>query len=266
MFSLFDGLELPVDYSTSKVLVPLSAGINSAAVLCFLGEHHPERFKPKELHLYYAHLIEHSPDSLPFVEALIKYAQSKFLNVKVHIITASVNEYFIQQKMIPHPTISPCSKDLKIIPMQKYDAEHEIDVVLIGFVKHEFKRFLKAQKRAVLTSRTKDVYPILSWTDEDCFEIIEQVIGWYPKIYKIRWTQEDWLAGICRRQDVGKRVFAHNNCLPCKNMTARQIQMVGRHFPAYAANAQATADAIPGAYWGRDDVPDVFKCDACDRM
>lgn len=266
MFSLFDALELPVDYSASRVLVPLSAGINSAAVLCGMGEHHPEHLKPLELHLYYAHLREHSPDSFPFVADLIRYARRKFPVVKVRITRDSVNRYFIEQKMIPHPMISPCSRELKIEPMQKYDVEQGIDVVLIGYVRHEIKRYARAVKRTTANARTKDSYPLLSWTDEDCLEMVKSVIGWYPSIYDIKWTREDWLAGLCRRHEIDKRVFTHNNCLPCKNMTARQIQMVGRHYPAYAVNAQTTADAIPGAYWGRDDVPDVFKCDVCDRM
>lgn len=266
MYSLFDGLEPPVDYSASRVRVPLSAGINSAAVLCGMGEHHPEDLKPLELHLYYAHLREHSPDSFPFVADLVRYARRKFPVVKVKITRASVNQYFIEQKMIPHPTISPCSRDLKIAPMQNYDGEHGIDVVLIGYVRHEFKRYKQAQKWASKTARTKDSYPLLTWTDDDCLNLVKDVIGWYPAIYDIRWTFADWMAGLCQKREVGRRVFTHNNCLPCKNMTARQIQMVGRHFPAYAVTAQAAADQIPGAYWGRDDVPDVFKCDACDRM
>lgn len=266
MFSLFDGLEPPIDYSRSRVRVPLSAGINSAAVLCGLGEHHPEHLKPLELHLYYAHLQEHSSDSFQFVADLVRYARRTFPVVKVRITRDSVNKYFIEQKMIPHPMISPCSRELKIEPMQRYDVEHGIDVVLIGYVRHEIKRYTRAVARAVATSRTKDSYPLLSWTDEDCLELVKNVIGWYPAIYDIKWTRQDWLIGLCRKHEIGRRVFTHNNCLPCKNMTARQIQMVGRHFPSYAIIAQATADRIPGAYWGRDDVPDVFKCDACDRM
>lgn len=269
MFTLFDGFEPPVDYSVFKVRVPLSAGINSAAVLCALGELHPESLKPLELHLYYAHLREHSPDSFRFVADLIRYARRKFPNVKVRITRDSVNQYFIDQKMIPHPMISPCSRELKIEPMQRYDIENGIDVVLIGYVRHEIKRHARAVKRARENARTKDSYPLLSWTDEDCLQMVKDVIGWYPAIYDIKWTPEDLTAGRlsqARKFEIGSRVFAHNNCLPCKNMTTRQLTMVGHYFPAYAQRAQEAAARIPNAYWGRDDVPDVFKCDACDRM
>lgn len=279
-FNLLDLTEPPVDYSRSKVLVPLSAGINSGALLCLLGEQHPEELKPLELHLYYAHFREHSPDSFKFVAALIRYARRKFSNVKVRITRNSVNKFFIEQKMIPHPTISPCSQMLKILPMQAYDVEHGIDAVLIGYVDDEIKRYksalaykifakdkscpvkeLKKLPVAVLETlvsglgdsvRTKDKYPLLNITNEDCFYIVKSVIGWYPAIYDIK--------------ENGKRVFTHNNCLPCKNMSAKQFQMVGKYYPEYARRAEETAAQIPNGYWGRDDVPDVFKCDVCERM
>lgn len=266
MFNLLDIAETPADYSGSKVRVPLSAGINSAAVLTILGEHHPEHLKPQELHIYYAHLREHSPDSFRFVADLVRYARRKFPAVRVRITRASVNKYFIEQKTIPHPTLSPCSRELKIEPMQAYDAANRIDFVLVGFVNHERKRYLRAVKRQTTNGRTKDAYPILDISEEDCFSIVKQAIGWYPAIYDIRWTKEDAAKGLCRPFEVGRRVFTHNNCLPCKNMTSRQMVQVGRHFPRYAENAQAAALQIPGAYWGRDDVPDVFKCNVCDRM
>lgn len=267
MYSLLDMLDTPVDYSASKVLVPLSAGINSAAVLAVLGEHHPEHLKPKELHLYYAHLREHSPDSFKFVADCVRYARRKFPDVRVRITRDSVNQFFVEQQTIPHPTLSPCSRMIKIEPMQAYDLRHQINFVLIGFVKSEIKtRHAKAVKRQKKTGRTKDVYPILSLTDEDCFAIVKDVIGWYPAIYDIRWTAADAVNKQCRPFEVGRRVFTHNNCLPCKNMTSRQLREVGRHYPQYAERAEAAAAQIPNAYWGRDDVPDVFKCDVCERM
>lgn len=151
--------------------------------------------------------------------------------------------------MIPHPSISPCSIELKIKPRMIYMAEHGIDLELIGFVKEDFRRFKRAQKYA---SSARGRYPILEWTNEDCFTIVKDCIGWYPAIYDIR--------------ENGRRVFGHNNCLPCKNMTTKQLANVGKYFPVYAARAQETAAKIPGAYWGRDDVPNVFVCDSCTRF
>jgi tRNA(Ile)-lysidine synthase TilS/MesJ len=47
-----------IDYSNQKVLIGLSGGINSMAVLCCLALY-PDELKPKELHLFYAHFDEH---------------------------------------------------------------------------------------------------------------------------------------------------------------------------------------------------------------
>ena len=49
-------------------------------------------------------------------------------------------------------------------------------------------------------------------------------------------------------------------------MTTKQLGNVAKYFPDYAARAQETATKIPGAYWGRDDVADVFACDSCTRF
>jgi 3'-phosphoadenosine 5'-phosphosulfate sulfotransferase (PAPS reductase)/FAD synthetase len=247
MFTLLDISEVE-DYSKKKVLIPLSGGINSAAVLCFLGEYQPENLKPSELHLFYSHLREHSPETMPFVIDLMKWAKTKFSNLQLKITRASVNRFFEQQHMIPHPSISPCSIELKIKPRQAYMSKHGIDLELIGFVKEDFRRFKRAQKY----DTKRDRYPILEWSDDDCFKIVKDCIGWYPPIYDIK--------------EKGRRVFGHNNCLPCKNMTTKQLGNVAKHYPDRAAQAVETASRIPGAYWGRDDVPDVLICDSCTRF
>lgn len=248
MFTLLDISEV-ADYSGKKILIPLSGGINSAAVLCFLGEHHPENLKPSELHLYYSHFKEHSPDTMPFVIDLMMWAKFKFSNLRLVITRKSVNRFFEDQHMIPHPSISPCSIELKIKPRMTYIEKHGIDLELIGFVREDFRRFKRAQK---YKSSDSGRYPILEWSNEDCFKIVKDCIGWYPSIYDIR--------------EGKRRVFSHNNCLPCKNMTTKQLQNVAKYYPEYAARAQETASRIPGAYWGRDDVPDVLVCDSCTRF
>lgn len=250
MFSLLQLSQSPKDYSDAKVLIPLSGGINSAAVLAYVGEFHPDELKPKELFLFYTHLHEHSPDTLKFVKDCVRYALRKFQKVTFKIEGYSVNEFFEQQKMIPHPTISPCSVKLKIEPREKYVAEKAIDAVLIGFVREEFRRYKRQQKPKYFDP--KNQYPILEMTDANCFSLVEKTVGWYPAIYKIK--------------ERGRRVFTHNNCLPCKNMTAKQLVSVGKYFPEQAKRAEETAVKIPGAYWGRDDVADVFKCDVCTRL
>lgn len=237
------------DYSDKRVMLPLSGGINSMAVLCFLGEEFPDECKPKHLFLYYSHLTEHSPDTLRFVRDGIQYAKRRFENVHFGFNVASVNDYFVSQNMIPHPTISPCSRDLKMRLLDAFYQDNECDVRLIGYVSHEISNRYNRAKKYVDDSFQ---YPILEFTESDCFEIVDRVIGWHPAIYDIK--------------ENGKRVFTHNNCLPCKNMSAKQLAAVGRYFPQYARKAEQTAAAIPGAYWGRADVPEIFKCDVCERM
>jgi len=242
-FNLLNITDEPQDFSGKKVLIPLSGGINSAAALCFMGEYHPE-----ELHLFYSHLSEHSPETMPFVSDCVRYARRRFPSVKFKLTRDSVNRFFLQEKMIPHPTLSPCSIQLKIKPRERYVIEQGIDFTMVGFVRSEMRRHKRQQKY----NDGRTLYPILRMTDEDCFSLVKKVIGWYPPIYDIK--------------ENGKRVFTHNNCLPCKNMTSKQLVSVGKYFPKFAQQAQDTAAQIEGRYWGRDDVPDVFKCDVCTRF
>lgn len=180
----------PLDYSQSKMMIPLSGGINSAAVLCFIGELHP-----KELHLYYSHFKEHSPDTFKFVKDCIYYARRVFKNVKVKITRNSVNAFFIKENIIPHPSISPCSVDLKIIPRELYCKEHSIDTILVGFVASEKRRM----NRQVTYGDKRVQYPLIGIDDADCFALVKNTIGWYPAIYDIK-------------DDNGKQTFKHNNC------------------------------------------------------
>lgn len=237
-----------VNYSGLKVLLPLSGGINSMACLCWLGEAvSPERW-PLELHLHYSHFTEHSPDTFKFVADGIRYARKRFPWVKATILRNSVNKYFLKSKMIPHPTISPCSRELKVIPARNYFQLHDLDIELIGYVNTDMRRFKN------LSARNEHArFPVLEWSKQECLDYVKRVIGWYPAIYDIK-------------DENGKDVFSHNNCLPCKNMHPKQLQNVARHFPKFARIAEQTASAIPGAYWGREDVPEVFACDVCERL
>ena len=88
-------------------MIGLSGGINSMAVLCWLIEQ-PDR--PKDIHLYYAHFAEHSPDTFQFVADGIRYARKHFDKVHVKITSNSIMQYFEESKMIPHPAVSPCTR------------------------------------------------------------------------------------------------------------------------------------------------------------
>ena len=102
-------------------------------------------------------------------------------------------------------------------------------------------------------------FPISEFTDEWCFEIVDKHIGWHPAIYDIL-------------DEKGKRVFKHNNCLPCKNMQLSQMKAVEKYYPDYMAKAVALSERLK-AYWGRnaDDYYTTFgkqdyeapQCEVC---
>lgn len=248
-----------------NVLIGLSAGINSMAILCHMKE---QGIQPKELHLFYAHFREHSPDSASFVIDGIRFAKKHFKNVFIKIERNSIIEWFEKNKMIPHPANSPCSRLLKIERINKYAFENGIQIDLVGYVKHELKRRSERQdknKEVGLFSLDKQ-YPIGYFTDEWCFEIVERNIGWYPELYKHRWDDPKfmqwvndnvyrWPADIAqamlKRIGAAKRVFKHNNCLPCKNMYPHELICIEYFYPEYYKQAMALSQRLQ-KYFGRD--------------
>lgn len=126
------------DFTGKKVMIGISGGINSAAVLCYLKKHIEK--KPKELHLFYAHFEEHSPNTKEFVKYQFEYAKDHFDNVFTTIQDNSVLQFFRESKMIPHPMVSPCTRILKVMPIQIYMEENDIDVDLVGYVREEDRR------------------------------------------------------------------------------------------------------------------------------
>jgi 3'-phosphoadenosine 5'-phosphosulfate sulfotransferase (PAPS reductase)/FAD synthetase len=223
--------------SNEKVLIGLSGGINSMAVLCQLVE---SGVKPRELHLFYAHFLEHSPDTFKFVADGVRFARKHFENVKVKITRNSILKYFESKNMIPHPKVSNCSQTLKIEPISRYAFENQIKIDLVGYVKNEMKTRAKRQQKKMERSlfSLDKIYPIGDYTNEWCFEIVKKHIGWFPLIYDIK--------------ENGKPVFAHNNCLPCKNGYVKDIENVKKHFPVEFENAINLSKKL-SAYWGRSE-------------
>lgn len=261
------------DFSKEKVMIGLSAGINSMAVLIYLSQF-PDDKKPKNLFVFYAHLKEHSDDSFRFVADGIRYARKHFENVHVKITRNSVIEFFRKSNMIPHPMFSPCTRVLKLIPMTAWAKEMGVTVDLIGYVREEKNRIKKQYAKMVLGNkdRYKEVdlskalsegstsedgiikyYPLFKMTNNQCFEYVKRHIGWYPAIYDIK-KKVNYKKG-----PKAVRVFKHNNCLPCKNMDDAQLRDVENFFPEKAMEAKRLSDEI-GQFWGR--MGDGF-CEVC---
>ena len=220
--------------------------------------------QPSELHIYYAHFDEHSPGSLDFVVDLIQLAKKHFKKVVSNITYNSVLKFFEDEKMIPHPKSSPCSRKLKIEPMALYNSTNLIDVDLIGYVRTEKSRITNNQGNNDMFMSTE--FPIAEFDDEWCFAIVKEVLGWYPAVYDIKWNDvgfcayldtvlptfsEDVQTRIRKKMGTDKRVFKHNNCLPCKNMDIDDMLAVTYFYPEYMDKARATANRLQ-VYWGRD--------------
>ncbi len=248
-----------------KILIGISGGINSAAVLCYLKE---SNIKPLELHLFHSGFTEHSPDTYRFVFDCVRFARKNFDNVYFKLERNSVLKYFEDEKMIPHPMVSPCSRKLKIERMITYGFEHGLTIDLVGYVKHELKRRADNQQSKItndLFSLDKQ-YPIGSFTDEWCFDIVERNIGWFPKLYTHKWNNIDFVQWvhdnkhlwpdeisqyIIKRLGKNKRIFKHNNCLPCKNMYPWEIVVIEFFYPSYFLDAMQLSERLK-KYFGRD--------------
>lgn len=245
-------------------MIGLSAGINSAAVLVWLDTL-PRQNRPQCLHLYHAHFIEHSADSLPFVLALVQWAKERFTNVIYKQTDHSIIEFFRRSKMIPHPANSPCSRLLKIVPMLEYMAFHQLDIDLIGYISEEKGRATKMRSKYSQDSKRK-AFPIIDRTNEWCFTIVKEKFGWYPAIYDLRWNDQafvHWMEGnidrlpedaqrrVRKKLHTDKRVFKHNNCLPCKNMNLEDMLILEYAYPDRLNTALDLSKQLQ-KYWGRD--------------
>ena len=248
------------DFSGKRILIGLSGGINSAAVICFLATEYPKEYLPDEIHLFYAHFDDHSPDTMKFVEDCIKYAEDNFKKIVVEITYNSMREFCTTQKMIPHPTNSACSRIMKREPIMKYYEQHDLDFDLVGYVREEKNRVTRQQSYNNAQSKNK-IYPITTLSDRDCEIICEKEIGWIPEIYS-------------HKDANGKRIFKHNNCLPCKNMHGREMKLVKEYYPDYYDNALSLAKDLAEQldkpiHWGRKDEGDdelinLHVCTTCD--
>lgn len=244
------------------ILVGLSGGINSAAVLCHLKE---SGIQPRELHLFYVHFKEHSPDTYHFVADCVRFARKHFKKVYFRMERQSILEWFEKNKMIPHPANSPCSRILKIERIALYAMEHDIKIDLVGYVKKEVKR--RAESAAKYNTGELDKqYPIGGFDDDWCFDIVERNIGWFPKLYSHKWNNPDfaiWVTMnkhywppeiakyITKRIGLDKRIFMHNNCLPCKNMYPWELVVIEFFYPEYFREAMLLSDRLK-KYFGRD--------------
>jgi hypothetical protein len=187
--------------------------------------------------LFYAHFVEHSPDTEQFVHEGVEYAKKHFDCVFYKQTNNSIIEYFRESKMIPHPMIAPCTRVLKIMPMAEYAKDNKIDIDLVGYVKEEKRRIKNMHQKNPETKNTKG-FPISDKPNEWCFEIVKREIGWFTKIYDIKDSK-------------GERVFPHNNCLPCKNMQMSDFEEVKKYFPDHFEKAIQLSKELQ-KHWGRN--------------
>lgn len=279
-----------------RVGIGTSGGINSAAIIVWLVENLIKKgITPLELHLIYIHINQHSPDTLPFVHALVEYTRKYFPDTVYYQENNDILEFFKKQNMIPHPTADTCTRLIKTERINAYKKQNLIDLDLIGYVRTERTRIKTFASRinnipkdrvnvdAVIEGGLSNgffeeiLFPIAKMSDEECFEMVKEYIGWYPAIYDILWTDEriipfldsvkDQMPEEARqialnyaKQGFGfsktKRVFNHNNCLLCKNMQTWQMWMVKLFYPTYFEASIKTAQEIK-AYWGRS-VDDMY--------
>ena len=257
------------DFSGEVPLIGLSGGINSAALLCYLASETPTEHRPQRVLLYYAHLREHSDDTFPFVRDCIRYARAHFPEVEFRMHRDSMLAFIRREKIIPHPTVSPCTWDLKVERMEAWGNERGATCDLIGYVRQARRRLRNQTHRLFgLPPEAKKLpsaewwreyghlvgsgfkrYPIAHLTDADCFSIVTREIGWYPAIYDLR-------------TETGKPAFRNNNCLPCKNMDGPQRRLVQLHFPDQWERAVDAAEEV-GSYWGRADEYAGDPCAVC---
>lgn len=261
------------DFSQEKIMMGISGGINSAAVAVWLSTW-PDEYKPKELHLFYAHFEEHSPDTFRFVKSIIRFCRLNFTNVHVKVTRNKVLDFFEDQKIIPHPSVSPCTRILKVMPMHEYMFENGISTDLVGYVREEIRRVKNMAKktdnsidgRSVQMKDVKKLFPISDKTNEWCFKIVKQYIGWYPAIYELRFNNRKFIdflvANIHRlspdsqrtvKNKIGKRhrVFGHNNCLPCKNMQEDDYLAVEFFYTEYYLKSVDLSSRLK-SHWGRE--------------
>lgn len=242
------------DLSKERVMIGLSGGINSMAVLCWIAQY-PEELRPKELFMYYSHLDEHSPDTWDFVRDGVEYAKRHFERVVFEYSEHSILQFFEQEKMIPHPRFAPCTRVLKLVPMMEFSVKYRITVDLVGYIRTEKRRIIGMANKSggelqsgntVKIGDLQKHFPISGMDNEWCFSLVKQQIGWYPKIYDIKDRH-------------GRRLFKHNNCLPCKNMTEKDFKKVKKHFPEYYQRAMELAKRLD-AHWGRGKGEDCVYC------
>ena len=252
-----------IDLTNEIVCAPQSAGINSATVMCWLANLEK---KPKDVYIFYSHLKEHSDDSMDFVLAVVEYSKKHFENVIFEYVENSIIDFFLQQKMIPHPKFAPCTFELKIKPANLFLSKHNCTIDMVGYIRTEKRRIENMNKKRELDLFLQKQFPISHLTDEDCFDIVKKEIGWYPKIYDYKWNDSGFIDFVNKRisyfdeynqkiilKDLGKdkRVFNHNNCLPCKNMNIKQLLCVEYFFPEFHKKATELSIEL-NAHWGRE--------------
>jgi len=141
-------------------------------------------------------------------------------------------QYFADKHMIPARQLSPCSRDLKIIPSRAYlNAHTEPLRVAYGYDVDE-------QRRADRTVANWDLerhsvwFPLIEWgvSKPQCFGYFAKHGIKPPRVYKF---------------------MQHANCTPCKNYRKNDWIALAYHMPEKFAEA-AALETANGLRWMQD--------------
>lgn len=122
--------------------------------------------------------------------------------------------------------------------MAEYAKENGCDIDLVGYVKEEKRRIKNMLIKNPDAKNTK-AFPIADKENEWCFQIVKNEIGFYPAIYDLK-------------DKHNKRVFNHNNCLPCKNWNKGNFASGNKYYPEKMKLAIELEKDLQ-KHWGREE-------------
>jgi hypothetical protein len=204
-----------------KHIVMFSGGAASSIVAKIVADRHPN----DTILLHTPSGAEH-PDADRFREQVAKFIG---LPITVEASKKMLWELVESYKHIPNDSLPYCTKQLKIIPQDRFlkrlEAQGESIIIYLGLGVDEWRRIQKVWARNEAKGR-KVAFCLmdLKMTGEDCKRII----------------RDEW--GICLPQPY--QYLSHNNCIPCYKAGKGNWCKVWKHYPEQfyrAARAEGKA-------------------------